>query len=360
MSGNIIGQAFQLISWGESHGPAIGGVVDGVPPNIPLTQEEIQQALQRRQPGQSPFTSPRQEPDTIEILSGVFEGKTLGTPISFLIRNTNAHSQDYEAYREVLRPGHADYTYWKKYGIRDHRGGGRASARETAVRVAAGAIATKILAILLSQPITIRGALIQIDQLAVDRAHWNSDFIDQNPFFCPDPTLVPRWEDLLKQYAREERSAGALIEITMSGLPPGLGEPVYDRLDADLAKALMSINAVKGVEIGQGFASVGAERGYDELTPTAGFTSNLAGGILGGISTGQDIICRIAIKPTSSTPTPRQTVTHNNDAVTLPILGRHDPCIGIRAVPVAEAMVALVLADHCLRWRGQCGPLTAF
>lgn len=360
MAGNTFGQAFCLTSWGESHGPAIGGVVDGVPPGIPLDHQLIQDALDRRKPGKFPHTSSRQEPDRVEILSGVFEGQTLGTPISFMIRNVNHQSEDYDNLRHVLRPGHADYTYQKKYGLRDHRGGGRASARETAVRVAAGSIARQVLSYLFDTPIHIQGALIQINDRPILRDNWDDQEIHQNPYFCPDHKAVKVWQKILDEAVAEKRSLGAVVEVSAKGLPAGLGEPVYDRLDADLAKALMSINAVKGVEIGQGFGCVVAPFGFDEMNMEDGFLSNKAGGVLGGISTGQDIVCRMAIKPTSSTPALRHTITDLGEDVTVGILGRHDPCIGIRAVPIAEAMLSLVLADHALRWRGQCGTLTAF
>lgn len=358
MPGNKLGQALTLTSWGESHGPVIGGVVDGVPPRLSLNESILQKALDRRRPGQNPFVSQRQEEDRVKILSGVFEGKTLGTPISFMIENTNQQSKDYEQYRNVYRPGHADLSYQKKYGIRDHRGGGRASARETAVRVAAGAIAHQILTHFLGDSIQIRGALIQIGPHPIECHRWDWTQVDQNPFFCPDTEMVAQWEHYLTTLKENGKSAGALIEVHASNFPAGLGEPVYDKLDADLAKALMSINAVKGVEIGGGFASVTATTGYDEMTLVDGepnFLSNTAGGIVGGISTGQDIICRLAVKPTSSTLTPRNTLTETEQETTLSITGRHDPCVGIRAVPIAEAMVAFTLADHYLRWRGQCG-----
>lgn len=359
MPGNKLGQTLTLTSWGESHGSSIGGVLDGIPPRFPLDELTLQKALDRRRPGQSPLVSQRQEADKIKILSGVFEGKTLGTPLSFLIENTNQHSEDYDAYRDVFRPGHADLSYQKKYGIRDHRGSGRASARETAVRVAAGTIALQILQHLLPNPVQIRGALTQIGSLPLDRSHWDWEQVDQNAFFCPDAKMVPLWTEYLTNLKEQGKSAGALIEVHATGIPAGLGEPVYDKLDADLAKALMSINAVKGVEIGDGFACASAPSGYDEIksgeTKDPIFLSNTAGGIIGGISTGQDIVCRLALKPTSSTTSPRQTITQNGKNTTLSVTGRHDPCVGIRAVPIAEAMVALVLADHLLRWRGQCG-----
>ncbi len=357
MPGNQFGHSLVLTSWGESHGTAIGGVLDGVPPGILLNLEFIQQALDRRRPGQSSYVTPRQEADRIEVLSGVYEGKTLGTPLAFMIRNTNQDSSAYQAYQNVFRPGHADYAYWKKYGHYDHRGGGRASARETAVRVAAGAIAQLVLNHLLGFIPTVRAALVQLGTCSINYEYWDWEEVQSNPFFCPDPTSVLLWQEYLKEIQQQGQSVGALIEVHAKDIPAGLGEPVYDKLDADLAKALMSINAVKGVEIGDGFATVSAPVGYDEMTTDdkAPFLSNRSGGILGGISTGQDIICRLALKPTSSTPQPRQTLTRKGQAVRTEIRGRHDPCVGIRAVPIAEAMVNLVLADHLLRWRGQCG-----
>ncbi len=354
MPGNTFGKAFQLTSWGESHGPAIGGVIDGIPPNIPLDIPSIQEALNKRRPGRNNFVTSRQENDDIEILSGLFEGKTLGTPVSFLIKNQDQRSQDYDDYKTIFRPGHADYTYFEKYGIRDHRGGGRASARETAVRVAAGAVARQVLAFLLPSPPLIQAAVIQIGPYPIDRSDWDWELVSTNPFFSPSAAIIPTWEAFLSDLKEKGLSAGALIEVQATQIPAGLGEPVYDKLDADLAKALMSINAVKGVEIGDGFSCISAQTGFDEITNT-GFITNKAGGILGGISSGQDIVCRLAIKPTSSTKHPRQTITESGETVTLSINGRHDPCVGIRAVPIAEAMVALTLVDHLLRWHGQCG-----
>jgi len=356
MPGNSFGHMFRYVTWGESHGPAIGCVVDGVPPRIPLNESDIQQWLDKRRPGQSRFTTQRKEPDTVKILSGVFEGQTTGTPISMVIENVDVRPKDYAAITDKFRPGHADYTYFKKYGIRDPRGGGRASARETAMRVAAGAIARKIL----GESVVVRGALVQIGTLPVKRERWDWAAVDQNEFWCPDADTVPEWEAYLDGIRKEGSSAGAVIEVVASGVPPGLGEPVYDKLDADLAKAMMSINAVKGVEIGAGFksASLRGEDNADEIRMRSGvpeFLSNNAGGILGGISTGQDVVVRFAVKPTSSIVTTQQTVTAGGEDTEISVKGRHDPCVGIRAVPVGEAMLAIVLADHLLRHRAQCG-----
>jgi len=360
MPGNSFGQAFRFTTWGESHGPAIGCVVDGVPPRIALAESDIQPWLDRRAPGKSRFTTQRREPDSVRILSGVFEGKTTGAPIALAIENVDQRSKDYGDIVDKFRPGHADYTYWKKYGLRDHRGGGRASARETAMRVAAGAIARKVLDHLLDEPLTIRGALIQIGGLAIDRGRWDWAEVDRNPFFSPDPGVVEAWSAFLDQVRKDGSSAGAVIEVVAEGVPPGLGEPAYDKLDADLAKAMVSINAVKGVEIGAGFgaATLSGEENADEMRMKDGrvtFLSNRAGGVLGGISTGQDLVVRFAVKPTSSILTPRRTVTKGGEDTEISTKGRHDPCVGIRAVPVGEAMMAVVLADHLLRHRGQCG-----
>lgn len=360
MPGNQFGQALTLTSWGESHGTAIGGVIDGLPPGIPLSIDLIQHHLNRRRPGQSSIVSPRDEPDQIQILSGFFEGKTLGTPLAFMIGNNNQKTEDYQQLKEIFRPGHADYSYHKKYGHVDHRGGGRASARETAIRVAAGAVALQILHHLITPDITIRGALIQLGHRKITTV-WQGTPLPPNPFFCPDPTVIDDWHQYLAAIRDQGKSVGALIEVQAHGLPAGLGEPVYDKLDADLAKALMSINAVKGVEIGDGFACVTADNSFDEMTLTddqrVAFADNKAGGILGGISTGQPIVCRLALKATSSTIQPRNTLTKTLKPTLLKVDGRHDPCVGIRAVPIAEAMVAFVLADHLLRWRGQCGSM---
>jgi chorismate synthase len=360
MPGNSFGQAFRFTTWGESHGPAIGCVVDGVPPRIALAESDIQPWLDRRAPGQSRFTTQRREPDSVRILSGVFEGETTGAPISLVIENVDQRSKDYGDIAEKFRPGHADYTYWKKYGLRDHRGGGRASARETAMRVAAGAIARKILDHLLDEAVVIRGALIQIGTMAIDRKRWEWAEVERNAFFSPDPEMVETWSALLDKTRKDGSSAGAVIEVVAEGVPPGLGEPAYDKLDADLAKAMMSINAVKGVEIGAGFAAaaLSGEENADEMRMKDGrvtFLSNKAGGVLGGISTGQDLVIRFAVKPTSSILTPRKTVTKGGENTEISTKGRHDPCVGIRAVPVGEAMTAVVLADHLLRHRAQCG-----
>ena len=360
MSANSFGQLFRFTTWGESHGPAIGCVVDGTPPRIPLAEADIQHWLDRRRPGQSRFTTQRREPDRVKILSGVFEGRTTGTPISLLIENQDQRSKDYGDIKDQFRPGHADYTYWTKYGIRDYRGGGRSSARETASRVAAGAVARKVLDHLLDAPVTIRGALIQMGPHAIDRGRWDWAAVEQNPFWCPDPVSASAWESYLDGVRKAGSSAGAVIEITAGGVPAGLGAPVYGKLDADLATAMMSINAVKGVEIGAGFAaaSLSGEANADEMRMTDGkvaFLSNNAGGVLGGISTGQEVVVRFAVKPTSSILTPRKGVTSKGAEVEVTTKGRHDPCVGIRAVPVGEAMMALVLADHLLRHRAQCG-----
>jgi chorismate synthase len=360
MSFNSFGQLFRFTTWGESHGPAIGCVVDGAPPLIPLTESDIQVWLDRRKPGQSRFTTQRRESDSVRILSGTFEGVTTGTPISLMIENEDQRSKDYSELKDKFRPGHADYTYWAKYGIRDYRGGGRSSARETASRVAAGAVARKVLEHVLGHPVVIRGALIQIGAQAIDRSRWSWDATEQNPFWCPDPQTVPLWENQLDAVRKAGSSTGAVIEVIASGIPAGLGAPIYGKLDADLASAMMSINAVKGVEIGAGFAAAAltGETNADELRMQGGkiaFRSNHAGGILGGISSGQDIIVRFAVKPTSSIRTPLQSVTTDGAEVEVSTKGRHDPCVGIRAVPVGEAMMACVLADHILRHRGQVG-----
>ncbi len=356
MSGNSFGTLFRVTTWGESHGPAIGCIVDGVPPRIPLTEVDIQTWLDQRKPGQSRFTTQRREPDAVRILSGVFDGLTTGTPLALEIQNEDQRSKDYGDIAEKFRPGHADYTYWAKYGIRDYRGGGRSSARETATRVAAGAVARKIL----GPGITIRGALIQIGAQAIDRSRWDWEAREQNPFWCPDPETALLWESQLDAVRKAGSSVGAIIEIVASGVPVGLGNPIYKKLDADLAAAIMSINAVKAVEIGAGFAAaaLSGEENADEMVMADGrvaFTSNQAGGILGGISTGQDIVLRFAVKPTSSILTPRRTVTVDGEETTILTKGRHDPCVGIRAVPVGEAMVACVLADQLMMHRAQCG-----
>ena len=355
MSGNTFGTLFTVTSFGESHGPALGCVVDGCPPGLELSEEDMQRDLDRRKPGQSRFTTQRREDDAVRILSGVFEGRTTGTPIGLLIENTDQRSKDYSKIRDQFRPAHADYTYLKKYGLRDYRGGGRASARETAMRVAAGAIARKYLR--LSAGIEIRGWLSQLGPIAIDRVEL--DEIERNPFFCPDPDKVPAMEEYMAALSKEGNSIGARISVQASGVPVGLGEPIFDRLDADIAKALMSINAVKGVEIGAGFASV-AQKGSehrDEITPD-GFLSNNAGGVLGGISSGQDIVAHLALKPTSSIRIPGRSIDVHGNPAEVVTTGRHDPCVGIRATPIAEAMLALVLMDHLLRDRAQNADVT--
>ena len=352
MSGNTIGTLFAVTNFGESHGPAIGCVIDGCPPGMPLTEADIQTDLDRRRPGTSRHVTQRNEPDAVEILSGVYEGKTTGTPIALLIRNTDQRSKDYSNIAESFRPGHADYTYWHKYGIRDPRGGGRSSARETAVRVAAGAIAKKWLAEQFG--IVIRGHMTQIGEKIIPFASW--DEVNSNPFFAADASVVPELEAYMDSIRKSLDSIGARLRVVAENVPVGWGEPVFDRLDADIAHAMMSINAVKGVEIGAGFGCVtqkGSEHG-DELTPQ-GFASNHAGGILGGISTGQDIEVSIAIKPTSSIAQPRRSINKAGEAIEMETHGRHDPCVGIRATPIAEAMLALTLIDHALRHRAQCG-----
>ena len=353
MSFNTFGHLFRVTTWGESHGPAIGCVVDGCPPRIALAEADIQPFLDRRRPGQSRFTTQRQEADQVRILSGVFEGMTTGTPIALQIENTDQRSKDYGDIAERFRPGHADLTYELKYGIRDYRGSGHSSARETAMRVAAGAIARRVL-----DGVRIRGALVQMGSHGIDRSRWDWDAVDANPFFCPDPIAAVAWEEMLAAVRKAGSSVGAVIEIVAEGVPPGLGAPIYAKLDADLAAALMGINAVKGVEIGDGFAAaaLSGEGNADDMRMAEGqvrFDSNHAGGILGGISTGQPVIARFAVKPTSSILTPRQSVDRHGQDVEVSTRGRHDPCVGIRAVPVGEAMMACVLADHLLRHRGQ-------
>lgn len=352
MSGNTFGRLFSVTTFGESHGPALGCVVDGCPPGLPLAVDDIQPDLDRRKPGQSKFTTQRHEDDRVEILSGVFEGHTTGTPIGLLIRNTDQRSKDYAEILDRFRPGHADYTYQQKYGTRDYRGGGRSSARETAMRVAAGAIAKKYL--LRTSGVHIRGYVAQIGAIKAESFDW--DQVEQNPFFFPDASKVAVLEDYIKAIRKDGNSIGARVNVVASHVPPGWGEPIFDRLDAELAHALMSINAVKGVEIGAGFASVEQKGSQhrDEMTPQ-GFLSNNAGGILGGISSGQDIVVSIALKPTSSILQPGRSINLQGEPVEVVTKGRHDPCVGIRATPIAEAMVALVLMDHCLRHRAQNG-----
>ncbi len=352
MSGNSIGKLFTVTSFGESHGPALGCIVDGCPPGMELSEADMQRDLDRRKPGKSRYTTQRREDDKVKILSGVFEGRTTGTPIGMIIENIDQRSRDYSKIKDLYRPAHADYTYDRKYGFRDYRGGGRASARETAMRVAAGAIAKKYLAEHCG--VGIRGYLSQLGPIEIEKIDY--DEIENNPFFCPDADKVAAMEEYIVALREEGDSIGARICVSASGVPAGLGEPVFDRLDADLAKALMSINAVKGVEIGAGFASVtqkGSEH-RDEITPD-GFLGNNAGGILGGISSGQDILAQIALKPTSSIRIPGRTITVAGEPAEVVTTGRHDPCVGIRATPIAEAMMAIVLMDHLLRDRAQCG-----
>ncbi len=361
MSHNTFGHLFRVTTFGESHGPAIGAIVDGCPPGLLLTEADIQGFLDKRRPGQSRFTTQRQEPDTVKIMSGVFSDdrtggqKTTGAPIMLMIENVDQRSKDYADIRDKYRPGHADFTYDAKYGIRDYRGGGRSSARETAARVAAGAVARKII-----PGVTITGALVQMGPHKIDRKNWMSAEIDNNPFFCPDAKAAKQWETYLDDIRKDGSSIGAVIEVTASGVPAGWGAPLYGKLDGELASAMMSINAVKGVEIGTGFASaeLRGEQNADEIRMRHGkpeFQSNHAGGVLGGISTGQDIVVRFAVKPTSSILTSRQTITAKGENADILTKGRHDPCVGIRAVPVGEAMMACVLADQFLRHRGQIG-----
>lgn len=362
MSHNTYGHLFRVTTWGESHGPAIGAVVDGCPPGLTLTPEFIQQFLDKRKPGTSRFVTQRQEEDKVKILSGVFEDDrtggpvTTGTPISLMIENTDQRSKDYSEIRDSYRPGHADYVYDQKYGVRDYRGGGRSSARETASRVAAGAVARLVL----GPSITIRAAVVQIGPHAINHENWNWDTVDQNPFWCPDAEMAPKWEEFLDATRKAGSSCGAIVEVVAEGVPPGWGAPVYGKLDTDIAAALMSVNAVKGVEIGAGFdaAALSGEENADEMRRAGNgveFLSNNNGGVLGGISTGQPIVARMAVKPTSSILTPRKTVTKQGEDTDIRTKGRHDPCVGIRGAPVAEAMLAAVLADHMLRHRGQTG-----
>ena len=355
MSSNSIGKIFNFTTWGESHGKAIGCVVDGVPSKIPLNDKDLQKYLDKRRPGQSKYTSQRKESDQVEILSGVFEGFTTGHPISLIIMNQDQRSKDYSEIKDIFRPGHADYTYWSKYGIRDYRGGGRSSARETAMRVAAGGIARKVIEYKIKNNFKIIGGLVQIGDSKINYDNWNNDFIEKNDFFCPDKKIINEWEVKITKARKEGTSLGAIVELRCRGMPVGLGEPVYDKLDADLAKAIMSINAVKGVEIGNGFNSV-LESGIsnvDEMRIKDSkpiFLTNNNGGILGGISTGQDIIVRFCVKPTSSILSSKKTINTNLKETEISTKGRHDPCVGIRAVPVGEAMMATTLADHCLRF----------
>ena len=359
MTSNSFGRLFRFTTWGESHGPAIGCVIDGVPPLIPLTEADIQIYLDRRKPGQSRFTTQRQEPDTVRILSGVFEGKTTGTSISLVIENQDQRSKDYGDIKDKFRPGHADYTYEKKYGIRDYRGGGRSSARETAMRVAAGAIAHKIISSRTKKNMKIRGALVQIGPHKINRDNWDWEETQRNPFWSPDQDAASKWSTFLDDVRKSGSSAGAIIEIVATDVPIGLGEPIYGKIDSDLASAMMSINAVKAVEIGDGFdiVSTPGKEASDEMriiNGEPGFLTNTAGGILGGITTGEPIIVRFAVKPTSSILSPRKSIDRFGSEVEVITKGRHDPCVGIRAVPVGEAMMACVLADHILRFKAQC------
>jgi chorismate synthase len=359
MSHNTFGHLFRVTTWGESHGPALGCVIDGCPPGIALSEDDIQWAMDRRKPGGSRFVTQRREADEARILSGVFEGVTTGTPISILIENTDQRSKDYGDIAKQFRPGHADYTYFAKYGVRDYRGGGRSSARETAARVAAGAVALKVLKTMFPD-ILVRGALVQLGVHKVDRANWDWGQVNENPFFSPDPVGVPAWEDYLDGIRKSGSSVGAVVEVQADGVPAGWGAPLYAKLDAEIAAALMSINAVKGVEIGEGFnaATLSGEENADEMrmgNDGPSFRSNHAGGILGGISTGQTVVARMALKPTSSILTKRDSIDVDGHEVELMTKGRHDPCVGIRAVPVAEAMLSCVLLDAYLRHRGQTG-----
>jgi chorismate synthase len=349
MAGNTFGKLFTVTSFGESHGPAIGAIVDGCPPGMPLSEEDMQPDLDRRRPGTSRFTTQRKESDTVRILSGVFEGLTTGTPIGLLIENSDQRSKDYADIADQIRPAHADYSYMHKYGMRDYRGGGRSSARETAMRVAAGGIAKKFLA---GHGIRIRGYLQQLGPIAAERLDW--DEVERNPFFCPDPSKVPEMEKYMIDLNKRGDSIGARINVVATGVPPGLGEPVFDRLDADIAAAMMGINAVKAVEVGAGFDSVtqhGSE--HRDLISPEGFASNNAGGVLGGISSGQDVCVSMALKPTSSIRQPGASINHAGEPIEVVTTGRHDPCVGIRATPIAEAMLALVVMDHFLRHRAQ-------
>lgn len=355
MSHNSFGHLFRFTTFGESHGPAIGCVVDGTPPGIPLTEADIQIDLNKRRPGQSKYTTQRQEPDTVKILSGVFEGVTTGTPIGLIIENVDQRSKDYSDIKDKYRPGHADYTYTSKYGVRDYKGGGRSSARETAMRVATGAIARKIL----GPDIQVRGALVQMGERHINRNNWEWGQVGENPFFSPDAESVPEFESYLDGLRKSGSSIGAVIEVVASGVPVGWGAPIYGKLDQDLASAMMSINAVKGVEIGAGFgaAALTGEQNADEMRSGPNgleFLANNAGGILGGISTGQDVVCRFAVKPTSSILAPRKTIDKAGIETDIITKGRHDPCVGIRAVPIGEAMMACILADHMMRHRAQC------
>ena len=360
MSFNTFGKIFRFTTWGESHGPAIGCVIDGCPPNIPISENEIQKDMDRRKPGQSKFTTQRKEDDKAVVLSGVFEGKTTGTPISIVIYNNDTRSRDYESIKNKFRPGHADFTYFKKYGIRDYRGGGRQSARETACRVAAGAVAKIILNKLIGSKFNIIGAVTQLGLMSCDVNNWKNSEIRKNPFFCPDKKSIKLWEKYLLSVRKAGSSCGAIIELRASGIPVGLGAPVYSKLDTDIAAALMSINAVKGVNIGSGMGSayLSGEENSDEMRMNSGklkFKSNNAGGILGGISSGQDIVASFSVKPTSSILSSRKTIDKKGKNSNISVKGRHDPCVGIRAVPIGEAMLTCVILDHYLMNRAQCG-----
>ncbi len=360
MSFNTFGKIFRFTTWGESHGIAIGCVIDGCPPNIALSEKDIQRDMDRRRPGRSKFTSQRKEWDKVQILSGTFLGKTTGTPISIIIYNKDARSRDYETIKNKFRPGHADYTYLMKYGIRDYRGGGRQSARETACRVAAGAVAKTVLKKLIGKKFNITGAVTQLGILGCDKSSWNEKEINRNPFFCPDKKSIKLWEKYLLSIRKAGSSCGAIIELRAKGVPTGLGSPIYSKLDADLSSALMSINAVKGVNIGAGIgvSMLSGEENSDEMKKIGGktkFKSNKAGGILGGISSGQDIIASFAVKPTSSILNTRETIDKSGKNTKISVRGRHDPCVGIRAVPIGEAMMSCVILDHFLMNRAQCG-----
>ena len=360
MSFNTFGKIFRFTTWGESHGIAIGCVIDGCPPNISLSEKDIQRDMDRRRPGRSKFTSQRKEWDKVQILSGTFQGKTTGTPISIIIYNKDARSRDYETIKNKFRPGHADYTYFMKYGIRDYRGGGRQSARETACRVAAGAVAKIVLKKIIGKKFNIVGAVTQLGILGCDKSKWNEKEINRNPFFCPDKKSIKLWEKYLLSIRKAGSSCGAIIELRAKGVPIGLGSPIYSKLDADLSSALMSINAVKGVNIGAGIgvSMLSGEENSDEMKKIDGktrFKSNKAGGILGGISSGQDIIASFAVKPTSSVLNTRETIDKSGKNTKISVKGRHDPCVGIRAVPIGEAMMSCVILDHFLMNRAQCG-----
>jgi chorismate synthase len=359
MSFNTFGKIFRFTTWGESHGPAIGCIVDGCPPNIPISEKEIQKDMDKRRPGQSKFTTQRKESDKVSILSGVFQGKTTGTPISMIIYNEDKRSRDYESIKDKFRPGHADFTYFKKYGIRDYRGGGRQSARETASRVAAGAIAKIVLKKIIGKKFSIVGAVTQLGIMGCNSLKWNDKEIRRNPFFCPDKSSVKLWEKYLLGIRKSGSSCGAVIELRARGIPVGLGSPIYSKLDADIASALMSINAVKGVNIGAGMGSayLTGEENSDEIRGGAGkisFKSNKAGGILGGISSGQEIIASFAVKPTSSILNSRETINKKGKNTKISVKGRHDPCVGIRAVPIGEAMLACVILDQYMMNKAQC------